>query len=51
MSLALYTFLPNKSFGKLLDIYYHPKVLYLSKLLTQNFHIFKYGLPIKTLNC
>ena len=45
-SRGLYTFVPNKSFGQLLD--FSPK--YLSKLLIQNFHILKYGLLMKTLN-
>ena len=36
-SRAFYTFVPNKSFGKLLD-------------LIQNFYILKYGLLIKILN-
>ena len=36
-SRALYTFVPNQSFGQLLDI---------SIILTHNFHILKYGLLI-----
>ena len=47
-SRVLYTFIPNKSFGKLLDI--SPKVLILLKSLIQNFRILKYGLLIKILN-
>ena len=39
----LYTFIPNKPFGQLLDI--SPL-----KLLTQNFHKLNYGLQIKTIN-
>ena len=30
---------------------FHSKVLFLKKLLIQNFHILKYGLLIKVLNC
>ena len=41
LSRALYTFVPNKSFGQLLDI--SPKILYFQKLLIQNFHVLKYG--------
>ena len=47
-SRVLYTFIPNKSFGKLLDI--SPKDLILLKSLIQNFRILKYGLLIKILN-
>ena len=47
-SRALYTIVPNKSFGQLLDI--SPKILYFEKLFIQNFHILKYGLLIKILN-
>ena len=47
-SRTLYTFVPNKSFGQLLDI--SPKNFILSKTLTQHFHILKYGLLIKILN-
>ena len=44
----LYTFVPNKSFGHLLDI--SAKNLYLQKLIIRNFHILKYCLLIKILN-
>ena len=48
-SRVLYTFVPNNSFGQLLDI--SPKAfIYFKKILTQNFHIKKYGLMIKVLN-
>ena len=47
-SSAMYTFVPNKSFGQLLDI--SSKNFKFQKLLTQNFHIMKYGSLIKTLN-
>ena len=47
-SRVLYTFVPNNSFGQLLDI--SPKILFSWKLLTQNFHVWKYGLLIKILN-
>ena len=43
-SRVLVAFVPNKSFGHLLDIL--PKILYF-----QDFHILKYGLQIKILNC
>ena len=43
-SIVLHTFVPNKSFGQLLDI--HPRIY-----STQNFHILKHGLLIKILNC
>ena len=49
-SRVLYIFVPNKSFVHLLDIS-HKKKLYFWKLLIQNFHILKYGLLIKILNC
>ena len=42
-SRALYTFISNRSFGQWSDISL--------KLLNQNFHILKYGLLIKVLNC
>ena len=46
-SRVLHTFIRNKSFGQFLDI--SPKnFIFLN--LTQNFHIFKYGLQIKILN-
>ena len=45
-SRVLYTSIPNKSFGQLLDISAN-----FYKHLIQNFHIFKYGLLIKILNC
>ena len=47
-SRALYAFVPNKSFGQLLDI--SPKHFMFLKTLTQNFNILKYGLLIKSLN-
>ena len=47
-SRALYTVVPNKSFGQLLDM--PPKNLTFLKTFTQNFHILKYGLLIKILN-
>ena len=46
-SRALFTFIPNKSFGQLLDI--SAKNLYFQKHLIKNFHILKYGLLIKVL--
>ena len=45
---VLYTFIPNKSFGQLLDI--SPRNFIFKKLLILNFHILKYGLLIKSLN-
>ena len=48
-SIVLFTFVPNKSFSQLLDV--PPKNFIFSKLLAQNFHILKYGLLIKILNC
>ena len=42
---VLHTFVPNKSFEKT-----HPKILDFLNSLIQNFHIWKYGLPIKILN-
>ena len=47
-SRALYTVVPNKSFGQLLDM--PPKNFTFLKTFTQNFHILKYGLLIKILN-
>ena len=47
-SRVLYIFVPNKSFGQLLDI--SPKILYFKKRLTQNFYTLKYGLLIKIIN-
>ena len=44
-SKVLYIFVPNKSFGQLLDI--SPENFI--KLLIQNFHVLKYGLLIKIL--
>ena len=46
-SRVFYIFVPNKSFGQLLDIS-RKKKLFL-KLLIQNFDILKYGLLIKIL--
>ena len=48
-SRVLYTFIPNKFFGQLLDI--SPKTFIFLKLSMQNLHILKYGLLIKILNC
>ena len=48
-SRALYTFIPNKMFLKLLD--FSPKMCYIfERHLIQSFHILKYGLLIKILN-
>ena len=47
-SRVLCTFVPNKSFGQLLDI--SPKNQFLQNLLALNFHIVMYVLPIKILN-
>ena len=48
-SRVLYTFVPNKLFSQLLDVY--PKnLIFLKNLLIQNFYILKYGLLIKILN-
>ena len=47
-SIIVYKFVPDKSFGQLLDI--SPKSFIFLKILTQNFHILKYGLLLKTLN-
>ena len=47
-SRALYTVVPNKSFGQLLDM--PLKNFTFLKTFTQNFHILKYGLLIKILN-
>ena len=44
---VMYTFIPNKSFGQLLDIS-SENVIFL-KTFTPNFHILKYGLLIKSL--
>ena len=46
-SRILYIFVPNKSFGQLLDISFKNVVF---ENLVQNFHTLKYGLLIKTLN-
>ena len=48
-SLLLYTFVPNKSFGQLLDI--SPEHFIFLKILIQIFNILKYGFLIKILNC
>ena len=45
-SRVFYTFVPNKSFGQLLDI--SPKN-FMFYILTQNLYILKYGLLIKIL--
>ena len=48
-SRVLYTFVPDKSIGQLLNI--SPKnFMFLKKLLALNFHILKYDLMIKILN-
>ena len=47
-SRTLYTFVPNKSFGQLLDIS-HQNFIFL-KTFNSEFHTLKYGLLIKTLN-
>ena len=47
-SRVLYTFIPNKSFGQLLDI--SPDNFIFLKLLSQNFYILKYELLIKIVN-
>ena len=41
---VLYTFVPKKPFGQLLDI--APKIFMFLKNLTQNFHLLNYGLLI-----
>ena len=46
---VLYTFIPNKPFGHLLDI--SPKISFFKNLLILNVYILKYGLLIETLNC
>ena len=43
---VLYTFIPSKSFDQLIDI--SPKTF---MFLIQLFHVLKYGLLIKILNC
>ena len=48
-SLLLYTSVPNKSFGQLLDI--SPEHFIFLKILIQIFNILKYGFLIKILNC
>ena len=48
-SRILYTFVPNKPFGQLLNI--SPKnFIFLKTFNSENFHILKYGLLIKILN-
>ena len=47
-SRVLYLFIPNKSFGQLLDI--SPDNFIFLKLLSQNFYILKYELLIKIVN-
>ena len=49
-SRVLYTFIPNKLYGRLLDI--SPKNLIILKTLLeiQNFHILKFGLQIEILS-
>ena len=48
-SRVLYTFVPNKSFGQLLDM--SPTNFTFLKSLSHNFHVLKYGLWIKVLKC
>ena len=50
---VLQTFIPNKSFGQLLDISPKTKNFFIFNFffLLQNFHILKSGLLIKILNC
>ena len=48
-SVLLYTSVPNKSFGQLLDI--SPENFIFLKILIQIFDILKYGLLIKILHC
>ena len=43
-----YTFIPDKSFGQILDIF--PKKFVFLKTFNSDFHILKYGLLIKILN-
>ena len=47
-SIVLYTMVPNKSFGQLLDIL--TKNFVFLKPLIQSLHVLKYGLLIKILN-
>ena len=48
-SRVLYTIVPDKSFGQLLDI--SPKnIIFLKKSFIHNFYILKYSLLIKVLN-
>ena len=48
---VLYTFVPNKSFGQVLDILSKNFIfLYFQKHLIQHFHVLKCGLLIKILN-
>ena len=44
---VMYTFVPKKAFGLLLDI--SPKMLFRKQISPQNFYILKYGLLIKIL--
>ena len=48
-SRVLYTFVPNKLFGQLLDI--SPKNFIFLKTFDSEFHILKYSLLIKIVNC
>ena len=45
---VLHTFIPNGSFGKLLDI--SPQTFIILKAFNSEFHILKYGSLIKILN-
>ena len=46
---VLHAFIPGKSFGQLSDI--SPETLYFLNLSVQSFHLLKYGLLNKILNC
>ena len=48
-SRVLYTFVPNKLFGQLLDI--SPKNFIFLKTFDSEFHTLKYSLLIKIVNC
>ena len=48
-SRVLYTIVPDKSFGQLLDIS-SKNIIFLKKSFIQNFYILKYSLLIKVLN-
>ena len=48
-SRVLYTFVPNKPFGSLLEIS-PTNFIFLKALIVQNFQMFKYGLQVKIVN-